>query len=85
MIVAAAPPKQSQRLRDMLDLLSMQIDTLLESLSGSNLLEARRRITRDLHFEPRAEELQTIARMAADQSTGGPRYEFPRAHHVHVF
>ena len=78
MAVATATTKQSPQLRDMLDLLSIQIDTLLESLAGSNLLEARRRITRDLHFEPRPEELQTIARIAADDSTGGPRSELPR-------
>ena len=78
MVVATAPTKHSQKLRDMLDLLSTQIDTLLESLSDTNLLEARRRITRDLHFEPRAEELQTIVAIAADESAAGSRHELPR-------
>jgi hypothetical protein len=72
--VATAEPK----LQDMLDLLSIQVDTLLESLAGTNLLEARRRITRDLHFEPRAEELQTFVAVAGDESSAGARYELPR-------
>ena len=70
--------KRSHVLQDRLDLLSFQIDSLLESLSGSNLLDARREITRELHFEPRAEELQTIARMADAETIDGPCHEFPR-------
>jgi hypothetical protein len=76
--LAAAPATKSHELQDRLDLLSLQIDSLLDSLSGTNLLDARRAITRELHFEPRAEELQTIARMAEEESTAGPRHEFPR-------
>jgi hypothetical protein len=76
--VGATPATRSHELQDRLDLLSFQIDTLLDSLSGGNLLDARRAITRELHFEPRAEELQTIARMADEKSTEGPRHEFPR-------
>ncbi len=78
MVVASAPVRRSQRLSDLLDLLSIQIDALLESVAGKSLLEARRQITRDLHFEPSAEELQTIVGMAGDESTSGPRYELPR-------
>jgi len=74
----APPAARSHQLRDRLDLLAIQIDALLESLTESNLLEARRSITRELHFEPRAEELQTIARMASDDCAGGPRRSFPR-------
>lgn len=73
-----APAKRSHRLQDRLDLLAIQIDSLLESLSGASLLEARRSITRDLHFEPRAEQLQTISRVAADDCVDGPRRETPR-------
>lgn len=78
MVVTSAPAGQSQKLHDMLDLLAIQTETLLESLAGRSLLEARRQITRDLHFEPRAEELQTFVGIAVDESTGGPRYELPR-------
>jgi hypothetical protein len=62
----------------MLDLLSIQTGTLLKSIAGCSLLEARRQITRDVHFEPRAEELQSIVGIATDESTAGPRYELPR-------
>ena len=55
--LGATPRTRSHELEDRLDLLSLQIDNLLESLSGSNLLDARRAITRELHFEPRAEEV----------------------------
>ena len=65
-------------LQDRLDLLTIQINTLLSSLAGEHLLDARRAITRDLRFEPRAEELQTIVKIASDESLAGPRHELPR-------
>ncbi|NIM01184.1 MAG: hypothetical protein GTN89_10115, partial [Acidobacteria bacterium] len=77
-MVTVAAPTRIDRLVDMLELLSIQIDTMLREIAGSSLLEARRQITRDLHFEPRAEELQTIVGMAADEATEGPRHELPR-------
>jgi hypothetical protein len=64
--------------RDALTELSSRLEKLLETLPD-NRLEARRQITRDLHFEPRAEELQTIVRIAADAEASGARKELPRA------
>ena len=62
---------------DALDLLSIQLDRLLATLPDRSL-EARRQITRELHYEPRPEELQTILRIAEDEATGGPRFTIPR-------
>jgi hypothetical protein len=42
-------------------------------------LEARRLITRELHFEPRPEELQAIVKLAEDKEATGLRAELPRA------
>lgn len=57
--------------------LAGRIEALLADMPVSTL-EARRLITRELHFEPRAEELQTIVRVAHDESPHGPRRDIPR-------
>ena len=77
MSVAVAAPTRSVVFQDHYDLVRAQVDTLLEHLSPSGL-EARRQITRELHIEPRPEELQTIVRLAEDSATEGLRYELPR-------
>ena len=64
--------------QDALTELSSRLERLLDTLPD-NKLEARRQITRDLHFEPRAEELQTIVRIAGDTEATGFRRDLPRA------
>jgi len=54
-----------------------EVDAVLANVPSS-LLEARRLITRKMQFEPRAEELQAIVKIAAFTSTSVFCYEFPR-------
>ena len=54
-----------------------EVDAVLANVPSS-LLEARRLITREMQFEPRAEELQAIVKIAAFTSTSVFCYEFPR-------
>ena len=74
---APARPDRSVVFTDLHDLVTLQIESLLENLSSSSL-EARRQITRELHIEPRPEELQSIVRIAEDESTQPLRKELPR-------
>jgi hypothetical protein len=74
---AQARPDRSVVFTDLHDLVTLQIESLLENLSSSSL-EARRQITRELHIEPRPEELQSIVRIAEDESTQPLRGEIPR-------
>lgn len=77
MIVDSPPNRLSSEMARALDQLRIQLDELLSRMPSSNL-EARRLITRELHYEPRPEELQTIVRIAEDESEAGPCYELPR-------
>ena len=54
-----------------------EVDAVLANVPPS-LLEARRLITREMQFEPRAEELQAIVKIAGFTSTSVFCYEFPR-------
>ena len=54
-----------------------EVDDVLANVPSS-LLEARRMITREMQFEPRAEELQAIVKIANFTSTSVVCYELPR-------
>jgi len=54
-----------------------EVDQVLRSMP-ENSLEARRMITRDLRFEPRPEELQTIVKIAGVESDEPAVLELPR-------
>ena len=62
---------------DLLRSTRSEVDAVLANVPSS-LLEARRLITREMQFEPRAEELQAIVKIAAFTSTSIFCYEFPR-------
>jgi hypothetical protein len=57
--------------------LGEELDSILERMPDGNI-DARNLITRELNFEPGAEELQTIVRIARDREVRGARHEFPR-------
>lgn len=54
-----------------------KMERLLDELPADGS-DARRMITREFAIVPRPDELETIARIAADDASGGPRHELPR-------
>ena len=77
-MTTTAPERPLLSFAEAQEAIGIRLNELLSSYPDSGI-EARRRITCDLHFEPRPEELQMIARIAGDETKEGPRREVPRA------
>jgi len=77
--IAAEPITRAaiaEPLAERLEQIRFKVDLVLSGLSQS-LLEARLVITREFEFEPRAEELQAIVRLAADRASASLCDELP--------
>jgi hypothetical protein len=81
MTEAVAPPKQDHETvsfeKALFDVWEA-VDKVLTKMPETSL-EARRLITKELGFDPRPEELQTIMDMAGDDALMGLRRELPRS------